>query len=245
MSKRVLAPLVLLIAAACSLAAVFVVHRIEAAGGPLSEPYATQYFSPGLDGATGTATVRFTTRAAERISITIHGCDGGPRVHTLVRGARVDGSGAFRWDGRGASGTVVPDGCYRFVIRRAGDDRRYQPAKPTWLDTRAPIAAVDRSAIADGYWRGLIFTEPGVRLDYATPDGEPLDGDEIEATIFRARIGHSSGEPKFIAWPKGAIAYRFSVRVDEHPRLRMTAVDLAGNETPLPADLIDRAEVVR
>ena len=188
--------------------------------------------------------MRFTTRAAERVSITIHRCTGG-RVRTLVRSAKVDGGHTFPWDGRSDAGAQLPDGCYRFIITRSGDARRYQPAKPTWIDTKPPIAAVDRSAVADGFWRGLIFTEPGVHLDYRTPDGTRLEPEDIEATIFRARLNHSSGEPKFIRWPAGSTAYRFSVRVDQHPRLTVTAVDNAGNSTKLPTDLIDRAEVVQ
>jgi hypothetical protein len=235
-------------AAVLSVAAVFAVHRIEAGGGPLSEPYATQFFAPrpGGDPDRRQATIRFVTKQTEQLDVVVRRCDTGAIVRHLWRDRRRPKGDQFvKWDGTRDHGGTVPDGCYRIDIRRLGDDRVYEPAKETYVDTKDPIAVVDRSAIKDGVWNGLIFTEAGVRLEYRTPSGEPLDRDDIQARIFPARKHHSSGTAKFITPPAGSLAYRFSVRVDEHPRLLVTAVDNAGNATDLPADVIDRAEVVQ
>ena len=248
MSKRVLAPLALFVAALLALAAVFAVHRIEAGGGPLSEPYATQFFAPraGGDPDRRNATIRFVTKQTEQLSVVVRSCDTGTIIRHLWRDRRRStGDQLLTWDGARDDGDTVKDGCYRIDIRRLGDDRVYEPAKATYVDTKDPVAVVDRSAIKDGVWNGLIFTEAGVELEYRTPGGKLLDTDAIEGRIFPAREHHSSGTAKRITPPAGSLPYRFSVRVDEHPRLLVTAVDNAGNSTKLPADVIDQAEVVQ
>lgn len=247
MSKRVLAPLTLFAAAVLAIAAVFAVHRIEAGGGPLSEPYATQYFAPreGGDPDRRTATIRFVTKQTEQLTVLVRRCEDGRIVRYLWKDERRrTGDQILQWDGADDDGHTVQDGCYRIDIRRLGDDRVYEPAKETYVDTKDPIAVVDRSAIKDGVWNGLIFTEPGVILEYRTPRGKLLDGDALEARVFPGRPHHSSTTAKVITPPTGSLPYRFTVRVDQYPRLLVTAVDHAGNRTKLPADLIDQAEVV-
>jgi hypothetical protein len=189
---------ILLVAAAAAVVAVFAVHRIEERGGPLSEPYATQFFSPGSGGEKGTATVRFTSREPQRATIDVRRCDSTGVVRHLVRNRRVDGPERFAWDGRDDAGKSLADGCYEVGIRLAGDPREYQPAKPTWIDTTAPVAAVDRSAIKDGVWNGLVFTEPGVHLEYVLGTDERLDlgmprhGSSAASRTTRARRRRSS-----------------------------------------------------
>lgn len=244
MTKRVLAPIVLFVAALLAVAAVFAVHHIEAGGGPLSEPYATQFFSPraGGDPDRDTATIRFTTKQTEQLTVVVRRCDGGTIVRHLWRDERrPKGQQSLTWDGTDDDGEQLPDGCYRMDIRRLGDDRIYEPAKETYIDTRDPIAAVDRSAVLDGVWNGLIFTEPGVRLEYRTPDGTVIE--DPDARIFVGKRNHSSTTARVITPPAGTSPYRFTVDISGHPRVLVTAVDNAGNRTELPTDLLEQAEV--
>lgn len=246
MTKRVLAPLVLLFAAALCVVAVFAVHRIEAGGGPLSEPYATQYFSPGNGGDPDRdqVVIRFTTKQTEQLTVVVRDCETGKIVRHLWRDERRPSGGqSLRWDGRNDDGDLLEDGCYRMDIRRLGDDRIYEPARATYLDTKDPIVAIDRSAVKDGIWNGLVFTEPGVRLEYRTPDGTEIDPDAKDTRIYRARVGHSSGTARVITPPDDTTAYRFTVPVGDLTQVFVTAVDGAGNTTALPKDAFRQAEV--
>ena len=225
MSRRVVAPFLLLVAAALCVAAVFAVHRIESRGGPLSQPSATTYFSPDGDGVQDEAEVRFTTRQPERVTVEVVDLDSGERI-TLRDAARVDGETTIEWDGATEDGSRAPDGAYRFQIRRAGDSRTYAPTKPTVVDTTTPIGVLDRATLELGELRGVAFLPDGERLEvFARGDEDPLPG--MRQFKPRDQTG-TSAQPVQVTPPDGTFAVRFTIAAEGTPE-RIDVVDLAGN----------------
>lgn len=223
MSRRVLAPVLLLLAAACSVAAVFAVHRIESRGGPLAQPSATTYFSPNGDGVQDEAEVRFTTRQPERVTVEVED-ERGIRVTTLAADELVDGEVRHSWDGGGVNdGATVADGTYRFIITRAGDDRTYSPTTPTVVDTDAPIGILDRATLELGELRGLALLGVGERLEVFERQGSKVSG----IRQFAANPDSAGARPSREA-PRGTNPIRFTVSLAGTP-LRIDVVDLAGN----------------
>jgi hypothetical protein len=230
-SKRILAPIVLLLAAACSAVAVFAVQRIESGIGPFNEPYASQYLSPNGDHVRDDGSIRFTTKRPERVTITLEDSSGHV-VKTIRRNARVDGAVPnLTWHGVSDDGVQLPDGTYRIVITRAGDRRRYGPAKPTIVDTRplrAQLAVARRRGDNLG---GLIFTQPGIGDAYL----ELADGSHRVPAFSTTRQDVATSLPG--SRPAGLVSVRFLL--DHAAKLDLQGAsfvleDLAGNPTRLP-----------
>ncbi len=221
MSRRVIAPVLLLLAAACSIAAVFAVHRIESRGGPLSQPSATTYFSPNGDGVQDVAEVRFTTRQPEDATVIVLDTSDGSRAATILD-ERVDGETTLTWDGT-IDGRRAPDGEYEFLIRRAGDSRAYSPTRPTVVDTTDPIGILDRATLELGELRGLAMLGDGERLEVFG-----IDGDAIEGLRQFAPNPDAAGARPSRPAPDDTIPIRFTVSLEATPE-RIDVVDLAGN----------------
>jgi hypothetical protein len=232
-SRRIVAPLLLLLASALSLAAVFVVHGIEARGGPVGQPSVTSpYFSPNGDGVQDKVKIAFTTHRRERITVKIVDADDGQFVRELLHRVRVDGRRIVEWNGRQESGLDAPDGRYKVRISRAGDSRVYEPITPIVLDTEAPVGRLDQVSLVDGQLRGLALLGPGTKLVVE------LDGKLVEGTRnFAPRPGAVSGRPTGPV-PKGTHVIRFVASVGDTPNgLALFAQDKAGNRTELPFEL--------
>ncbi len=233
MSRRVVAPVLLLLAAAVSIAAVFAVHRIESRGGPLSEPSASTYFSPDGDGVFDEAEVRFTTREPQRVDVEVVDSRGA-HVRQVARGLEVDGPRELTWDGTDDDGALADEGEYRFRIRLAGDDRTYSPTQATVLDVTTPVGRLDRWTWEGGELRGLALLEPDVRLEVVDSGGEPLEA----MNAFLPQQSASSAQPEGPR-PAGTLSVRFTVPVDRDQvpldTVGIFAVDLAGNRLDLLA----------
>ncbi|MBC7460404.1 MAG: hypothetical protein H7287_03480, partial [Thermoleophilia bacterium] len=107
MSKRFLAPLLLLLAAAGSAAAVFLVHGIEAKIGPFNEPYVTQVISPNGDGVQDRALVRFRLKQPAYLTIRLVD-DQGAVVRTIQRGQHPAGEVHPTFPGYDNRGHALP-----------------------------------------------------------------------------------------------------------------------------------------
>jgi len=219
----------LLLASAGSISAVFLVHGIEASGGPLSQPSATRFFSPGSSDR-GPAIVRFTTRNPETVTVRILDADTGSLVRTLMEDELVDGTHQEPWDGNDDDGTPVRDGEYVVRIRRAGDGRSYGPTAPIIVDTVPPAAVLDAARTFDGELRGLALLEDKSSLVLLDIAGERLPG---------LRFGEPHPNTPTLtprtSWPDGALLVRFIAELDtrELHDVQLAAVDAAGNRTEL------------
>lgn len=170
MSRRIVAPVLLLVAAALSIAAVFVVFDIEASGGPLAQPSAVPpSFSPNGDGIQDDVRIGFTTKRRERVTVEIRTLDG-KLVRRLMNREPVNGAHAARWDGT-ARGRRAANGTYRVVITRVGDRREYEPARRIELDTMPPRAIIDRARVDGDRLTGLALVTPRTTLAFEQPDG--------------------------------------------------------------------------
>ncbi|MEO6867245.1 MAG: FlgD immunoglobulin-like domain containing protein [Gaiellales bacterium] len=225
MSRRSVAPLLLLLAAAASIAAIFAVHQIERGDGPLAEPWASHAFAPGVKDAK----IRFATRRPERITITVTDPDGRV-VRTLLSDEPVDGPRIEFWNGRDDAGTIVDDGAYRIEITRDGDPRVYAPTRSILVDSLPPVAQLMRAVVVDGTLNGRALIVPPAKIRVFDADGEPLGG---------LRAWRRAGDPTPADAPTGARPIRFSVGVSKRvgmiDDLRIVAVDAAGNQLDLLA----------
>jgi hypothetical protein len=223
----------LLVAAAVSIAAVFAVQRIESGGGPFAEPWATPFISPDGDGVQDTAEVRFTTERAERVTVAVTD-DEGVVLRTLARDEPVDGRHVLEWDGTDDDGRRVPEGTYRIQLTRAGDSRRYTPPRPIEVDVTPPLGRLDSATWYRGKLGGLALLEPGALIEARGPDGAPLE--DLRSIVPRASARSAQPLGPRIA---GTRAVRFFVPLDRGvvplDALRLDAVDRAGNRLDLLA----------
>jgi hypothetical protein len=215
------APVLLLVAAALSIAAVFVVHDIEAAGGPLSQPSAVPpYFSPNGDGRQDEVEISFTTKRAERITVDIRDSRG-RRVARLLDDAKVDGEKTVTWDGDGAR-----NGTYRAVITRAGDRREYETTERIVLDTKPPKGRIDRARLDGDRLVGLALLEPDTTIVFVDAEGDQIDDSRVFAPPNPDAVS---------ARPTGRVPRGLEVRlfyVDGMPA-DLFVEDLAGNRVGL------------
>ncbi|MCW2960505.1 MAG: hypothetical protein JWM25_509 [Thermoleophilia bacterium] len=199
MSRRILVPILLLLAAACAFAAVFVVQELESRGGPLSEPYADLAFSPGGDGVADTAQLRFNPRGTQTVTVRVVDADGDV-VATMDEDRVVSDDYFEPWDGTRDDGTPAPNGAYRFWITRPGDRRTYAPSRPTILDRTPPNARLDKVAYDDGLLTGLLIAPAGTRLVATTAEIDDPDAARPPAVLsglraWRPEPGTVSGTP--------------------------------------------------
>ncbi len=233
MSRRVVAPALLLVAAALSLAAVFAVHRIESRGGPVAEPWATPFFSPNGDGEQDEATIRFTTQRPERVTVVVVD-SGGTVVRMLARDEHVDGRHSITWNGSGDDGSILPEGEYRVHITRAGDSRVYSPTRPVTIDVTEPIGRLDRSTWVDGELRGLAQIEPDSTLEAVASNDTVLE----DLRSYEPHDSLAASQPVGPRIPD-TVVVRFAVPLDRDDvpldTLRLYVVDRAGNRVDLLA----------
>ena len=226
MSRRLVAPVLLLLAAACSLAAVFAVQRIEARGGPVSQPSVVPpAFSPDGDGVQDTASVFFTVRSDEPVRVTVDiAREDGEIVGRLVEREQLRGEQELPLTGA-VGRRRLADGTYRVLISVEGDDRRYEPVAPVVIDTRAPIGVLDRATLELGELRGLEQLGPDEFLEVFDARGELVD----DATVRQfAPNPESAGAQPLRSAPANTRAIRFTVSLDATPS-RIDVVDKAGN----------------
>ncbi|MCW2922937.1 MAG: FlgD Ig-like domain [Thermoleophilia bacterium] len=230
MSRRILAPALLLFAALASMAAVFGVHQIESGGGPLAEPYVSPTVAPGVKAAR----IRFTAQHREHVTVRVVDEDG--RVMATPRRDRLERGGEpgtiFEWDGTDDHGHPLPDGSYRVELQRRGDRRTYSTSNLVRVDTHPPVAKLDAVSVVDGQLRGLVLLDPS---DDAQLGAYDEDGDKIRT--FRA--SRPSSDTVTVTprdrWPAHTVLVRFTVPLDgRDPKdVHLAVVDLAGNRTVL------------
>jgi hypothetical protein len=124
--------LLLIVATATAFA---VTQRLKLEPSPISQARVSDVFSPVCRCASRAASIEFSLRRADDVRIAVR--TGSGEV-TVAEGSFAQGDVHVRWDGRDASGELVPDGTYHpFVeLKRAG--RTIDLPNPIRVDTIRP-----------------------------------------------------------------------------------------------------------
>jgi len=198
-----------------------VTQRLKLEPSPISQTRVDDVFSPVCECASQAANIEFSLRKSDRLRLAIR-IDS--KEVTIADGSFRSGLVHARWNGRNASGTVVPDGVYYPVVHLQRADRTIDLPNPIRVDTRPPTIAVT----------GLRSNGPRVTVAYRV--SEPahalliVDGRRALFTYSTRRRGHFS-------W-HGHVNGRL-VR-PRHHHLVLVAEDLAGNRSA-PAPLRRRS----
>jgi hypothetical protein len=126
-------------------AAFAVTERLKLVPSPIVAPKLTKAFSPVCDCATDQATIAFTLRDSDRVSVTIVDDDSRPVEVLAEDERRGPGRVSYVWSGRGA-----PDGIYRARVHLADARRTIEIPNEIRLDKTAPVLTV-RSIIPDNF----------------------------------------------------------------------------------------------
>ena len=112
-----------------------VTQRLKLEPSPISQTRVSDVFSPVCRCASKAASIEFSLRRADDVRIAVR--TGSGEV-TVAEGSFAQGDVHVRWDGRDASGELVPDGTYHpFVeLKRAG--RTIDLPNPIRVDTIRP-----------------------------------------------------------------------------------------------------------
>jgi hypothetical protein len=112
-----------------------VTQRLKLEPSPISQTHVDKVFSPVCRCATDVAHIDFSIRRTERLRIWIR-MPAGPV--TLANKVFTDGRVHVRWDGRDATGAVVPDGTYFAAVRLQAGRRTIDLPNPIQVDTVKP-----------------------------------------------------------------------------------------------------------
>jgi hypothetical protein len=188
-------------------------------------PHQLKAFSPTCNCPTNRAYLRFWLRRGDTLTLDV--LDRERRVvATIVDSAHAHPRfNRYAWDGRTSTGRIAPDGTYRFRIHLAGQHRTILLPNELVLDTKPPLVrqatvvrdtfSPDGDGRADGVWVKYRLDGPARALLF-------VDGTKVVQTRFRPTRGELPwfGKLDGRALPEGTY------------RLRVAAVDLAGNVTP-------------
>ena len=125
--------LLLIVATATAFA---VTQRLKLEPSPISQTRVSDVFSPVCRCATKAANIEFSLRRADHLRIAIR--TGSSEV-TVARGSFPRGDVQVRWDGRDASGELVPDGIYYPLVELQRAGRTIELPNPIRVDTIRPV----------------------------------------------------------------------------------------------------------
>jgi hypothetical protein len=198
-----------------------VTQRLKLEPSPISRTRVSDAFSPVCRCASKTANIEFSLRRADDLRIAVRV---GTGEVTVAEGPLAQGDVHVRWDGRDASGEIVPDGIYYpFVdLERAG--RTIDLPNPIRVDTIRP-------SIKFTSLRPRVF-RPGMgklRVTYTVSE-------HAHALLFvdgRRRVFTNSTRLRGKLQWYGKVRGR-PIRPGRH-KLKLVAEDLAGNRSvPTP-----------
>jgi hypothetical protein len=131
-------PTLLVLALLIGTAAAFAVtERLKLVPTPIVGPKVTEAFSPVCGCATEKATIAFTLRESDRVSVTVVDDDGRAVEELADDEPRGAGRVTYVWSGRGS-----PEGTYRARVHLAEARRTIVIPNKTRLDTTAPVLTV-------------------------------------------------------------------------------------------------------
>jgi hypothetical protein len=189
---------------------------------PITSPDVTKVFSPVCDCPQKTASIAFSLRKADRVTLQIEDANG-KIVRTLVHGRRVPhGRFAARWDGRDGAGRVAPQGSYEPRVHLATAHRTIVLPNPIRVDTTPP------KITSAGFFPAVLSPDGDHRRDLLRvrykvdePAHALLFVNGVQ--LVRGRLPPRSGELRWYGrvGGHGVAAGRY--------RLTLRARDLAGN----------------
>jgi len=158
-----------------------VTQQLKLEPSPISQTHVAKVFSPVCECESQAANIDFTLRRADHLKIGIR-IDG--REVTIADGEFARGVVHARWNGRDASGAVVPDGIYLPVVHMQRAQRTIDLPNPIRVDTQPPTMKVTG------------VRSNGRRLTVSYRASEPahailvVDGRRAVRTYYTLRRGH-------------------------------------------------------
>ena len=200
-----------------------VTQRLKLEPSPISQTRVSDVFSPVCRCATKAANIDFSLRRADHLRIAIRTGSG---ELTVAEGSFPQGDVHVRWDGRDASGEIVPDGIYYPLVQLQRAGRTIDLPNPIRVDTIRPSIRL-RSV------RPRVF-RPGtakVTVTYTVSE-------HAHALLFvdsRRRVLTASKRLRYLLHWSGKVHGR-AIRPGRH-KLKLVAEDLAGNRS-LPTPVV-------
>jgi len=202
-----------------------VTQRLKLEPSPISKTRVSDIFSPVCRCATRTANIEFSLRRADHLRITVR--TGSGEV-TVAAGSFSRGDVRVRWDGRDASGELVPDGIYYPLVELQRAGRTIDLPNPIRVDTIRPSIRL-RSV------RPRVFRPGTEKLTVTYTVSE-----HAHAILFvdgRRRVFTASKRLRYLLHWSGKVHGR-AIRPGRH-KLKLVAVDLAGNRSvPTPVVVV-------
>ena len=113
-------------------------QRLKLEPSPISQTHVAKVFSPVCECDTHAAAIDFTLRRADHLRIAVLV---GGRTVTIANREFRRGAVHVAWNGRGATGSVVPDGVYYPVVHLQRAGRTIDLPNPIRVDTVPPTIA--------------------------------------------------------------------------------------------------------
>src|SRR6266536_3975089 len=221
------APTILALALLVATATAFAVtQRLKLEPSPISQARVDDVFSPVCRCASKTASIDFSLRRADHVRIAVR--TGSGEV-TVAEGSFPRGDVHARWDGRDASGKLVPDGIYYPLVHLQRAGRTIDLPNPIRVDTIRPTIRL-RSL------RPRVFRPGTEKLTVAYSVSE-----HAHALLFvdgRRRVFTASKRLRYLLHWSGKVHGR-AIRPGRH-KLKLVAEDLAGNRSAPTAVVIVR-----
>ena len=215
--------LLLIVATATAFA---VTQRLKLEPSPISKTRVSDIFSPVCRCATKAANIDFSLRKADHLRIAIRTGSGDV---TVAEGSFPRGDVHVRWDGRDASGELVPDGIYYPVVELQRAGRTIDLPNPIRVDTIRPSIRL-RS------FRPRVFRPGTQKLTVTYTVSE-----HAHALLFvdgRRRVFTASKRLRYLLHWSGKVNGH-AIRPGRH-KLKLVAEDLAGNRSAPTAVVIVR-----
>jgi hypothetical protein len=194
-----------------------VTQRLKLEPSPISRTRVSDDFSPVCRCATKAANIEFALRKADHLRIAIRTDTG---EVTVAEGSFSPGDVHVRWDGREASGQLVPDGIYYPLVHLQRAGRTIDLPNPIRVDTIKPTIRF-RSVKPRSFRPG----KEKLTVVYTISE-------HAHALLFvdgRRRVFTASKRLRYLLHWSGKIHGR-ALRPGRH-KLKLVAEDLAGNRS--------------
>jgi len=198
-----------------------VTQRLKLEPSPISQTRVSDAFSPVCRCASKVANIQFSLRRADDLRIAVRV---GTGEVTVADGAFAPGDVHVRWDGRDASGEIVPDGIYYPLVHLQRAGRTIDLPNPIRVDTIKP--SIKFTSLTPRAFR------PGMeklKVTYTVSE-------HAHALLFvdgRRRVVTNSTRLRGKLQWYGKVRGR-AIRPGRH-KLKLVAEDLAGNRSaPTP-----------